>query len=150
LVLVNFHRFLQSAEIVQALAQQISSGKVNRSFVVILSPVIQIPVELEKLMVIVEHDLPGREQLEQIARSIATEQGELPEGDDLQTVLDSAAGLTRYEAEGAFSLSLVRHSAVRPEAIWELKAGMLAIRRSWRLGSPQEFLHTNDAKAGSP
>jgi hypothetical protein len=125
LVLVNFHRLLQSAEIVQALAQQISSGKQSRAFVVILSPVVQVPVELEKLMVIVEHDLPGREQLEQIARGIATESGELPEGDALQTVLDAAAGLTRYEAEGAFSLSLVRHSALRPDAIWELKQGML-------------------------
>jgi hypothetical protein len=125
LVLVNFHRFLQSAEIVQALVQQISSGKQSRAFVVVLSPVVAIPVELEKLMVVVEHDLPGREQLEQIGRGIATEQGELPEGDDLQTVLDAAAGLTRYEAEGAYSLSLVRHSAIRPEAIWELKQGML-------------------------
>ncbi len=125
LVLVNFHRFLQSAEMVQALAHQISSGKQSRAFVVVLSPIVQIPVELEKLFVVVEHDLPGREQLEQIARGIATEDGELPEGDALQTVLDAAAGLTRYEAEGAFSLSLVRHSAIRPDAIWELKQGML-------------------------
>lgn len=49
----------------------------------------------------------------------------MPEGDALQTVLDAAAGLTRYEAEGAFSLSLVRHGAVEPEALWELKSGML-------------------------
>ena len=84
LVLVNFHRFLQSAEIVQALAQQISSGKQPRAFVVVLSAVVQIPIELEKLMVIVEHDLPVREQLEQIARGIATESNELPEGDALQ------------------------------------------------------------------
>ena len=125
LVLVNFHRFLSSAETIQALAQQISDGKQSRAFIVVLSPVVQIPVELEKLMVVIEHELPGREQLEQIARGIATENGELPEGDDLQTVLDAAAGLTRYEAEGAFSLSLVRHSAIRPEAIWELKQGML-------------------------
>jgi hypothetical protein len=40
LVLVNFHRFLQSAEIVQALAQQIAAGKQNRTFVVILSPLV--------------------------------------------------------------------------------------------------------------
>jgi len=125
LVLVNFHRFLQSAKIVQALAQQITTGKHNRSFVVVLSPIVQIPTELEKLFVVVEHDLPGREQLEQIARGIATEDGELPEGDAFETVLDAAAGLTRYEAEGAFSLSLVRYSTVRPEAIWELKQGML-------------------------
>ena len=81
--------------------------------------------ELEKLFVVVEHDLPDREQLEEIARGIATEDGELPEGDDLGTVLDAAAGLTRYEAEGAFSLSLVRHQRIEPEAIWELKSGML-------------------------
>ena len=135
LLLVNFHRFLQSAEIVQALAQQITAGKINRSFVAVLSPVVQIPTELEKLFVVVEHDLPGREQLEQIARSIATEQGELPEGDDLQTVLDAAAGLTRYEAEGAFSLSLVRYKQVRADAVWELKcqtlkkSGLLTLHR---------------------
>jgi len=40
-------------------------------------------------------------------------------------VLDAAAGLTRYEAEGAFALSLTRHDAIRPEAIWELKAQAL-------------------------
>src|SRR3954451_12711829 len=32
LVLVNFHRFLQSAEIVQALARQLAAGKQNRTF----------------------------------------------------------------------------------------------------------------------
>ena len=74
---------------------------------------------------VVEHELPGREQLEEIARGIATEEGELPEGDALGTVLAAAAGLTRYEAEGAFSLSLVRHSEIRPESVWELKAQML-------------------------
>jgi len=36
LVLPNFHRFLQSTEIVQALAHQIQAGKNNRTFIVIL------------------------------------------------------------------------------------------------------------------
>ena len=125
LVLENFHRFLQSAEIVQALAQQITAGKQNRTFVVILSPVVQIPKELEKQFVVIEHDLPGREQLEEIARGIATEEGELPEGEALNAVLDAAAGLTRFEAEGAFSLSLVRHARIQPETIWDLKSQML-------------------------
>jgi len=51
--------------------------------------------------------------------------GDLPSGDDLQRVLDAAAGLTRYEAEGAFALSLTRHNAIRPDAIWEIKAQTL-------------------------
>jgi len=125
LVLSNFHRFMQSAEIVQALAGQITAGKQNRTFIIVLSPIVDIPTELEKQFVVLEHDLPGRDQLEELARGIATEEGELPEGDALETVLDAAAGLTRYEAEGAFSLSLVRHSEINPQAIWELKSGML-------------------------
>ena len=125
LVLVNFHRFVNSAEIVQALQQQIVQGKQNRTFIVILSPVVSVPVELEKQIVVLEHELPARDQLEELARSIATEEGELPEGDELHTVLDAAAGLTRYEAEAAFSLSLVREQAIRPQSIWELKSQML-------------------------
>jgi hypothetical protein len=93
--------------------------------VVILSPVLQIPVELEKLFVVVEHDLLNREQLQQIARGIATEDGDLRDGDKLGTVLDAAAGLTRFEAEGAFSLSLVRHGHLAADSIWELKSQTL-------------------------
>ena len=49
----------------------------------------------------------------------------MPKDEALQRVLDAASGLTRYEAEGAFALSLTRHNAIRPEAIWELKAQTL-------------------------
>lgn len=125
LVLENFHRFLSSAEIVQALSQQILAGKQNRTIVIILAPVVQLPVELEKLFVVIEHELPDREQLAEIARGIATEVSELPTGRELETVLDAAAGLTRLEAENAFSLSLVRRGRITSEAIWELKSGML-------------------------
>lgn len=135
LVLPNFHRFLQSTEIVQALARQIQEGKNSRTFIIILSPVVQIPVELEKAFTLIEHDLPDRGQLESIARSIATEKNELPTGDDLQRLVDAAAGLTRFEAESAFSLSLVRESRLTPQAVWELKtaamkkSGLLTLHR---------------------
>ena len=125
LILRNFHRFLGSAEIVQALDTRLAAGKQDRTFVVVLAPVVQIPIELEKLFVVIEHDLPGRDQIEAIAGSVATEPGELPEGEALTAVLDAASGLTRVEAENAFSLSLVRHGRIAPEALWELKSGML-------------------------
>jgi hypothetical protein len=135
LVLENFHRFLSSAEIVQALSRQLVAGKQNRTFVVILSPIVQIPVELEKLFVVIEHELPGREQLLEIASGIGTEAGELPVGQELDTLLDAASGLTRHEAEAAFSLSLVRHGRLASDTVWELKtqtlkkSGMLSLYR---------------------
>jgi ATPase family protein associated with various cellular activities (AAA) len=125
LVLRNFHRFLGSAEIVQALETQLTAGKQSRTFLVILAPVVQIPVELEKQFLVIEHELPGRAQLEAIARSIATEPGEWPEGAHRDAVLDAAAGLTRVEAENAFSLSLVRHGRLAADVLWEIKASML-------------------------
>ncbi len=125
LVLENFHRFLSSAEIVQALTQQILAGKQNRTIIVILAPVVQLPVELEKLFVVIEHELPDREQLTEIARGIATDTSELPSQTEFETVLDAAAGLTRLEAENAFSLSLVRHGRITSDAVWELKSGQL-------------------------
>ncbi|WP_254509407.1 AAA family ATPase [Anatilimnocola floriformis] len=125
LVLTNFHRFLHSTEVVQALAKQLTQGKQNRTFIVVLSPVVQVPAELDKQFVVVEHTLPVREQLAEIARSIATEREELPNGIEFERVLDASAGLTRYEAEGAFSLSLVRHGRLRADVLWEVKTQML-------------------------
>ena len=91
----------------------------------ILAPVVQLPVELDKLFVVIEHEQPDRDQLAEIAQGIATEAAELPSGTELETVLDAAAGLTRLEAENAFSLSLVRQGRITSEAVWELKSGML-------------------------
>ena len=121
----------------------------------------QIPAELEKHFVVLDHDLPGREQLEQIARGIATEEGDLPQGDDLNMVLDAAAGLTRFEAEGAIALSIVRHGNIRPDAIWELKSqtlkksGLLQLHRGGErfdglggLQSLKSFCSQGDAASG--
>jgi hypothetical protein len=134
LVFQNFHKFLGSTEILQAVQRQVSSGKHTRTFIVILAPVVNLPAEIEKQFIVVEHELPGREQLQEIATGIA--QGdELPSGDDLARVLDSAAGLTRYEAEGAFSLSIVRHGRLDPACIWDVKgqqlkkSGLVSIHR---------------------
>ena len=125
LVLHDFNRFLNNIEVVQALDSAISAGKTGRTFVVVFSAVVQIPVELERQFVVIEHDLPGRNQLERIAHGIANEPGEPPEGEELTAALDAAAGLTRVEAENAVSLSLVRHDQVTPDVLWDLMAQTL-------------------------
>lgn len=125
LVLPNYHRFLQSPEVVQHLIRRLVAGKDNRTFVVILSPIVAIPVELEKLFVVVQHELPGRDELLAIAQGIATQSDELPQGRELEQLIDAAGGLTRLEAENAFSLSLVRSGRLQSDAVWELKTATL-------------------------
>ena len=103
---------------------------------VILSPLVQIPLELERQFVVLEHHLPGRDQLQKIAQGVATEAGELPAGEDLDQLLEQRAlGLTRSEAENAFSLVLIRQNRLVPETVWDLKtqalkkSGLLTLHR---------------------
>ena len=125
LLFENLHRFLGGVELIQAVARQAINGKHNRVFLIVLAPVTQIPAELDKLFVCVDHELPDHAQLEEIARGVATQDGELPDGDELARVVDAAKGLTRSEAENAYSLSLVRHGTLKAETLWEIKAGQL-------------------------
>jgi hypothetical protein len=124
LVLKNFHRFLHSAEIVQTLAHQLTAGKATRTFVVILAPTLQLPLELERQFVVLTHELPERDHLGLIAREILGDEPHTT-GKPWTALLDAAAGLTRTEAEGAFSLSLARHDELRADVLWELKAQSL-------------------------
>src|SRR4051794_19531104 len=48
LLLHNFHRFLSSPEVVQTTFAQLISGKERGAFLIVLAPVVQIPLELEK------------------------------------------------------------------------------------------------------
>ncbi|MCA9095282.1 MAG: AAA family ATPase [Planctomycetaceae bacterium] len=125
MLLENFHRFLGSIEIVQALIQQLQQGKHQRTFVVILAPLVKLPLELEKLFVVLDHPLPTRDQLLDIATQLVTTPEELPQGIEQTALLDAAAGLTRQEAENAFSLSLIRHGRLLPATLWELKSAWL-------------------------
>ena len=139
LVLPNFHRFLNSAEIVQTLFEQLITGKQRRIFILVLAPVIQIPLELERSFVIVEHELPTEDQLDAIATDMMSNHPDgRPTGPAWQSVLEAAAGLTRAEAEGAFALSLARHDALRPEVIWDLKGQTLRKQNLLKLHRGQE------------
>ena len=126
-VLHNFHRFLQNPVVMQTLFNRVIEGKGQRTFYVILSPVVQLPVELEKVFVVLEHDLPNKNDLMAIANEVECGEGtaKAPLTDQDWAPVLAASGLTRYEAEGSFALSLARHGRITPEEVWQLKASML-------------------------
>lgn len=136
LLLHNYHMFLQSPIVRQELINKIHDGKQNRAFVLVISPVIQIPIELQKLFVIIEHDLPTQDQLTQIATDLTADTTWTTQS----TAVKSAAGLTRYEAEGAFALSLIRHTEIQSEEIWSHKAQILKKSGILTLHTPTEGL----------
>lgn len=123
LVVRNLHRFLGGVDLIQAIDTQLAEGKQRRTFLIVLAPVVELPVELTRSFVLLEHDLPDRAQLGAIAQNL--EEGAAPEGEALDQLLTAAAGLTRCEAEGAFALSIVRHGNIEPGEVWEIKSAAL-------------------------
>lgn len=122
LLLHNYHHFIKSPGVAQNLANAVNEGKGERNFYVIASPTVALPPELEKLFTVVEHPLPSTEELRGILTDVWPDAAT---ADDCDTVLDAASGLTRYEAENAFALSLAQHGTVTPQTVWELKAQSL-------------------------
>ena len=63
LFLWNYHRFLNSFEIVQALQDGRDTWKENFRHVIILVPDIILPKEIEKSVTIIDFHLPGKDEI---------------------------------------------------------------------------------------
>lgn len=135
LLLHNYHRHLTMPIAIQALANRIRIGKRQRQITVITAPVTNLPPELEKLVTTISYQLPNQEKLAQIASQLANHDGKTYPID--QAAIKAASGLTVYEAEAAFTLSLVKHSRIDPESVWEQKAQMLKKTTLMSLYRPQ-------------
>ncbi|MFO1065512.1 MAG: AAA family ATPase [Pirellulales bacterium] len=125
LVLENFHRFVDSAEVCQVLLSQLQLGKQLGRHIIVISPIVRLPAELERQFAVLHHSLPSREQLLEIATSLVGDDRSAFPAERVGPLMDAAVGLTRAEAESAFSLSLVRHGSLSASEIWDLKAHWL-------------------------
>jgi len=100
----NFHHFLPSIEIIQAIQNGLDGWKSKGQCLVVLAPEVKIPVELERVFTLMEFELPDREALQSILSDVATSAA-LPMPEETGRILDAAKGLTTFEAENAFALS---------------------------------------------
>jgi ATP-dependent 26S proteasome regulatory subunit len=131
LVLKNFHRFLANPEVLQTLANRAALGKGVGQFIVIVSPVLQLQPEIEKLFTVVHHELPNTTQLTKTCNDLINDNVNdnpafvKPTADEVQAVVDASRGLTRQEAENAYALSFVRNNKLTADVIWNIKAQTL-------------------------
>jgi len=125
LALRNFHRFLAATDVVQAVERQLSRGKAEGVVLVVLAPVVQLPVELERSFLVVDHELPNADELRGIAESLDN-RIDATTVETMPRLLEAASGLTHTEAENAFALSLVRKDRFDSEIVWDVKAQTIA------------------------
>jgi len=101
----DFHRFLQDVGICRKIKNLIPLLKSNFRHIIFISPVINIPVELEKDITVIDFALPTIDELEILANKLAKDNNLELTID--KTTVDAAKGLTMSEAENAFARSLI-------------------------------------------
>jgi SpoVK/Ycf46/Vps4 family AAA+-type ATPase len=135
LFLKDFHAYLQKkdfgdADIVRRMIRNlISKFKAQGKVLAIVSPVVDIPTELDKEVSVINFKLPDREDLKQVLQGVCESAGipenKQPKGDELDAVLNAALGMTSVEAENAFSYSLIISKKFDASVIRQEKASIV-------------------------
>jgi SpoVK/Ycf46/Vps4 family AAA+-type ATPase len=122
-ILQDFHSYLSDQTVIRKLRELISNLKDTYETIVILSPVLNVPVELEKDMVVVDFDLPRKEEFNKLLDDIIEVVSKSSEvkvnlNEEVRDKLITAAlGLTLNEAENAFARAIVVDKSLGPEDI---------------------------------
>lgn len=120
-VLTNFHHFLDDPGAQAKIIELVNDFKSQKKMLVLMSPILKLPVELEKEFALVETDLPNKDDLAPILDAVVEGgSGAKPDDTKKAKLVESALGLTTQEAENAFALSYVRpRQENRPNDAWD-------------------------------
>lgn len=124
-VLRLFHHFIEDVLVQSSLKDLINEFKTTKKMIIILTPVLKLPPELEKDFALLEVELPGQKDLKLVLEGITKnlDESKRPSEDRIKELVQAALGLTTTEAENAFSLSLVRPNMQNVE-LWDPKIVM--------------------------
>ncbi len=126
----DLHPFLTRAHapVVRRLKEITLQLKHSYKTAVLISPVLEIPVELEKEAMVLSLPLPDRDELEELLVRIEREVGETRSAEmrlgaeERERLLQAARGLTLGEAENVLAKVLVKHEELGSGSIREVLA----------------------------
>jgi len=119
----NYNLFWDDPLIVQDLLNRSLEWKATTKILMVLSPRMAIPTELEKITALVDFAYPNADQIRAILEAVAqSAELEMPQDSDL--IIEAALGLTAFEAENAFTLSAI-YDEFDPKIISDHKMQMV-------------------------
>lgn len=106
LLLHNYHWFLDKPPIIQRIQSYMDAWRNRGKAIIILSPFVEIPLEIRKDFMLLELPLPDETEIRGCMHHIASSAGDMSllDGDN-ESIIQAAKGLTKTEIENVFSLS---------------------------------------------
>ncbi len=136
-VFLDFHPFLGDQTVIRKLRDLVSNLKGTYETLMILSPVLTVPVELEKDLSIIDYDLPDYTEINELLEAILqvvskNEQIQIElNPQDREKLVKASLGLTRSEAENAFARVIVEDKRLTVNDVEKvLEEKKQAIRKS--------------------
>ncbi|NMC96810.1 MAG: AAA family ATPase [Deltaproteobacteria bacterium] len=121
LICHNLHLFLDSPEVIQSIQNGITRWKATGCALVMVSPIIQLKPEVEKFFHLVDMPLPDSEELYTLQNDLGKPLNIKPN----RKAARAAKGLTAFESETAFALSLIQKGYFSTRVISEAKSQMI-------------------------
>lgn len=109
-VLEDFHDFLTERNIKIRLRQLAEKLRFYSKHIILVSSVLNLPVELEKYITVLELPLPGRVDLEAVLTRVSKDAKANIDDDLKKKLIDAALGMTVMEADLAYCLAAVKES----------------------------------------
>lgn len=121
LIANNLHLFLDIPEVIQAIQNGVIRWKGIGCALIMISPIIQISPEIEKYFTIIDLPLPDDSTLINLQKELCTSVNV----NINKKAARAAKGLTEFEAETAFALSLIKKGYCSTRIISEAKSQMI-------------------------
>lgn len=122
-VLKDFHPFINDVAVTRRLRDLVHLLKTSYKTLVLLSPLLKLPPELEKEVTVVDYHLPTLNDIDRLLENILQSVRSNPQIKteltplEREQVLKAASGLTSIEAENVFAKSLVEKKALDIDVI---------------------------------
>jgi hypothetical protein len=121
LIVHNLHLFLDVPEVIQSIQNGIVRWKATGCALVMVSPIIQMRPEMEKFFHVIDLPLPEDEELFNLQVDMGKSLNVKPN----RKAARAAKGLTEFETETAYALSLIRKGYFSTRVISEAKGQMI-------------------------
>jgi SpoVK/Ycf46/Vps4 family AAA+-type ATPase len=114
----DLHPFKDSPEVTRCLRDAIASFKGTNKTVILMSPVQEIPIELEKEVVVLDYPLPDLGELNQVLTTHTDQsRGRRMTTETREKLLKAALGLTKDEAEKVYRKAQVTAGRLTEEEV---------------------------------
>lgn len=117
-VFKDLHPFIDAPATTRWLRDAIANFKGTHKTIVLMSPVQQVPIELEKEVVVIDFPLPDMQELEQVLhQQVDLMRLRRPDRETKEKLLRAAFGLTKDEAEKVYRKAYVKNGRLTEEEV---------------------------------